>query len=53
VGNHRQITGGSLGRYIRPAPICEFDVGDRRSTWLELFFDLCFVAAVAALAHDP
>ena len=35
----------------------EFDAEDRRSTWLELFFDLCFVAAVAALAdglhHDP
>ena len=41
----------------RPAPMREFDVEDRRSTWLELFFDLCFVAAVAALAdglhHDP
>ena len=34
----------------------EFDVGERRVTWLELFFDLCFVAAVAALSarlvHD-
>ena len=33
------------------------DADDRRVTWLELFFDLCFVAAVAALAdglaHDP
>jgi low temperature requirement protein LtrA len=28
----------------------DFDSGDRTSTWLELFFDLCFVAAVAALA---
>ena len=28
----------------------EFDVGERRATWLELFFDLCFVAAVAALS---
>jgi low temperature requirement protein LtrA len=32
-------------------------VGERHATWLELFFDLCFVAAVAALAtdlhHDP
>jgi low temperature requirement protein LtrA len=27
-----------------------FDVGERHATWLELFFDLCFVAAVAALA---
>jgi low temperature requirement protein LtrA len=29
----------------------EFDVEERRATWLELFFDLCFVAAVAALAE--
>ena len=35
---------------IRPAPMREFDVGERTTTWLELFFDLCFVAAVAALA---
>ncbi len=33
-----------------PAPMRDFDVEDRRSTWLELFFDLVFVAAVAALA---
>jgi low temperature requirement protein LtrA len=35
----------------------EFDVGERRASWLELFFDLCFVAAIAALGeellHDP
>jgi low temperature requirement protein LtrA len=44
-------------RFLRPAPLREFDVGERRASWLELFFDLCFVAAVAALsAHlhaDP
>ncbi|MEO8475791.1 MAG: low temperature requirement protein A [Actinomycetota bacterium] len=28
----------------------DFEVEDRKSTWLELFFDLCFVAAVTALA---
>ena len=28
----------------------DFDVGDRSSTWLELFFDLCFAAVIAALA---
>lgn len=39
-----------MGELIRPAPMREFDVGERRATWLELFFDLCFVAAVAALA---
>ena len=30
--------------------------GERRATWLELFFDLVFVVAIAALAvflHDP
>jgi low temperature requirement protein LtrA len=26
--------------------------GERHATWLELFFDLCFVAAAAALTHD-
>jgi low temperature requirement protein LtrA len=35
---------------IRPAPMREFDAGERSATWLELFFDLCFVAAIAALA---
>jgi low temperature requirement protein LtrA len=34
-----------------------FGKEERHATWLELFFDLCFVAAVAALAdglhHDP
>jgi low temperature requirement protein LtrA len=35
---------------IRPVPMREFDVGERSATWLELFFDLCFVAAIAALA---
>jgi low temperature requirement protein LtrA len=39
-------------RWIRPSAMREFDVGDRRATWLELFFDLCFVAAVAALANE-
>lgn len=28
----------------------DFDVADRKSTWLELFFDLCFAAAIATLA---
>lgn len=38
------------GRWLRPAPMRAFEVGERKSTWLELFFDLVFVAAVAALA---
>jgi low temperature requirement protein LtrA len=37
--------------WFRPAPMRDVDAGDRTSTWLELFFDLCFVAAVAALAN--
>jgi low temperature requirement protein LtrA len=44
-------------RLLRPATMRDFDSEDRRVTWLELFFDLIFVAAVAALAdglaHDP
>jgi low temperature requirement protein LtrA len=46
----------TTSRFLRPSPMREFDVGERRATWLELFFDLCFVAAVAALSarllHD-
>ena len=41
----------------RPPLLRAFDQGERHASWLELFFDLCFVAAVAALAddlhHDP
>jgi low temperature requirement protein LtrA len=37
-------------KILRPSPMREFDVGERRATWLELFFDLCFVAAIAALS---
>ena len=37
-------------RFLRPSPMREFDVGERRATWLELFFDLCFVATVASLS---
>lgn len=39
-------------RWWRPPRLRAFDVGERHSSWLELFFDLCFVAAVAALASD-
>ena len=41
---------------LRPAVLRTADE-DRHPTWLELFFDLCFVAAIAALAaylhHHP
>jgi len=39
-------------RLLRPAVLRSFDEGERRATWLELFFDLCFVVAVAALARN-
>jgi low temperature requirement protein LtrA len=48
-------------RFVRPQAMRnltnEKRAEERSSTWLELFFDLCFVVAVAALArglhHDP
>jgi low temperature requirement protein LtrA len=48
-------------RFVRPQTMrnltSEQRAEERSSTWLELFFDLCFVVAVAALArglhHDP
>ena len=48
-------------RFVRPMAMRnltrEQRAEERSSTWLELFFDLCFVVAVAALArglhHDP
>src|SRR4029453_2834786 len=46
---------GTRRRWPRPAPARGLGGGERRSPWLELFFGLCFVAAVAALAaslHD-
>lgn len=39
-------------RLLRPTVLREFNIGERRATWLELFFDLCFVVAVAALARN-
>jgi low temperature requirement protein LtrA len=37
------------GVVLRPPVLRSFQ-GERHASWLELFFDLCFVAAVAALA---
>ena len=54
--------GGRLStRFVRPQVMrnlaSEQRAEERSSTWLELFFDLCFVVAVAALArglhHEP
>jgi low temperature requirement protein LtrA len=52
---------GFASRFVRPQSMRnltgEQRAEERSSTWLELFFDLCFVVAVAALArglhHDP
>ena len=53
--------GRFTSRFVRPQAMrnltSEQRAEERSSTWLELFFDLCFVVAVAALArglhHDP
>lgn len=39
-------------RWRRPLVMRDFGEPHRASTWLELFLDLCFVVAVAALAAD-
>ncbi len=52
---------GFASRFVRPQAMRnltgEKRAEERSATWLELFFDLCFVVAVAALArglhHDP
>ena len=48
---------GLRARLLRPQVLRDSSEENRTSTWLELFFDLCFVVAVAALArglhHDP
>lgn len=37
---------------MRPLVLRDPTEGHRATTWLELFFDLCFVVAVSALARD-
>src|SRR5215210_5272679 len=48
---------GLRARLLRPQVLRDPSEEIRTSTWLELFFDLCFVVAVAALArglhHHP
>ena len=39
-------------RWLRPPILRLVDSEERSATWLELFFDLCFVAAIAALGVD-
>src|ERR671925_704341 len=44
----------ALSRFVEPPrlrTVAGEDVDDRRATWLELFFDLVFVAAVGQLAN--
>ena len=58
-GEARGTDEGLPLRFVRPQAPRNLTLGERAeertSTWLELFFDLCFVVAVAALArglHD-
>jgi low temperature requirement protein LtrA len=39
---------------VRPPRLRTTDAeeGERRATWLELFFDLVFVVAIAQLSHE-
>jgi low temperature requirement protein LtrA len=50
-------SGAFRPRLLRPQVLRDPSEEHRTSTWLELFFDLCFVVAVAALArglhYDP
>lgn len=41
------------GRWLRPPRLrtVEGDTGERHASWLELFFDLVFVVAIAQLSH--
>jgi low temperature requirement protein LtrA len=61
VSGGNPAEGRFSSRFVRPQAMrnltSEQRAEERSSTWLELFFDLCFVVAVAALArglhHDP
>jgi low temperature requirement protein LtrA len=61
VSGGEPARGRYFSRFVRPQAMrnltAEQRAEERASTWLELFFDLCFVVAVAALArglhHDP
>lgn len=44
-------TGVRWDMWLRPPRLRAFG-GERHASWLELFFDLCFVVAVAAAASD-
>jgi hypothetical protein len=44
---------GAFSRFLEPPRLRTLDSGDdRRATWLELFFDLVFVAAVTERFRD-
>ncbi len=48
----RQSPDPTTGRSVRRAPRLRVgEEGERHATWTELFFDLVFVVAIAALAH--
>lgn len=52
ASDHSTEHGAHTGRFLRPPDLRSMDEGERKATWLELFFDLCFVVAVAAVAYE-
>ncbi len=38
--------------FMTPRLLTAHEVGERRATWLELFFDLVFVVAITELSHE-
>ena len=51
VSSQSQPTTPQLPRALRRQTARIIDEAHRSATWLELFFDLCFVVAIAALAR--
>jgi low temperature requirement protein LtrA len=54
VGEQPKPSGVESSRWVRPPRLrtLEREPGERRATWLELFFDLVFVVAIAQLSHE-
>lgn len=51
ISKPQRATGSLAARLLRPQALRDPHEEHRTSTWLELFFDLCFVVAVASLAR--
>jgi low temperature requirement protein LtrA len=52
VSRHTETRSRPAAARRRPPVLRHGGEGERHATWLEVFFDLCFVAAIAALTHD-